>query len=509
MDSKYEEVRAASSEISTLDNETLETSILNLQHNYWNQLEMANRITSDEKYLLLDYDNGTSVEDRISLLEERGLELCTLFIKILRGQNPDHIRYVLTLINQVLTADHEQGVYFNDIKNCHDPFFGILTRQSDLTQYESGMACKVLALILSQVDADGAAVDRFLLWLSTSINQITANRTVDNGRSGASPAQKIIPLLMAVKVMLKTPQTLRNGSHHPQVVFVRRNGLQSLVSVFGNPGIAKNTQTLYVCGFCIWLLSFNDRVLDDLKRVGVVRFLVDTVKTVGREKVVRICFSILYNLLSKSESDSVDQDADEDELKSKLEEKKAPVAANVNFAEDMVGQQLHKTVESLMQRKWKDEDILTSLNFVHKKLQIVLQQLSSFEMYAAEIMSGKLRRSPVHTEDFWRNNYKAFEGNSYALIGKLVGFLDAKHDVDTLEMACLDLGEFARFHPDGRSVISHFHGKTRLMALMNHNNTAVAKQALLSVQKIMLTNWEALSKSASTGLSSLGRSARS
>ena len=92
-------------------------------------------------------------------------------------------------------------------------------------------------------------------------------------------------------------------------------------------------------------------------------------------------------------------------------------------------------------------------------------------------------------------------------------------------MACYDLGEFARFHPEGRRVLHqlgysclfsqlfidlYLGAKTRLMQLINHENNglavvapamlifafcvvcvclAVSQQALLSVQKVMLNNW--------------------
>jgi len=317
-------------------------------------------------------------------------------------------------------------------------------------------------------------------------------------------AAKLIPLLMALKVVLKAPQSLENAETHPQIKFVAMQGIACLVAVLKNKEIAKNQQTLYVCGFCVWLLTFNDRLMESLKTAEIVTTLVEIVQSVTREKVVRICFSCLQNLLLKD----ADTEPDEEEKeKNDTKVNRASAKKSYKFAEDMVGQQLHKVVQGLMSRKWKDTDLTDSMRLVDKRLRVVLRKLSSFEMYTAEALSGKLnRRSPVHTEDFWRSNFREFEGRNWRFVRKIISFLDEKkYDDETLEMACFDLGEFARFHPDGRRVIKRLHGKSRVMMLMNSDNSGVAKQALLCIQKIMLKNWEELNKSAKAGLSSLGR----
>lgn len=74
---------------------------------------------------------------------------------------------------------------------------------------------------------------------------------------------------------------------------------------------------------------------------------------------------------------------------------------------------------------------------------------------------------------------------------KLVKLLDSDNDL-TLEVACFDLGEFARFHPDGRLLLDKLHAKRKLMVQMSHPSAKVSKMALLAVQKLMVQNWESL-----------------
>ncbi len=57
--------------------------------------------------------------------------------------------------------------------------------------------------------------------------------------------------------------------------------------------------------------------------------------------------------------------------------------------------------------------------------------------------------TPVHNERFFRENMDRFGDDNYALVRMLLGNLDSQDDL-TVEVACYDLGEFARFHADGR-----------------------------------------------------------
>ena len=130
---------------------------------------------------------------------------------------------------------------------------------------------------------------------------------------------------------------------------------------------------------------------------------------------------------------------------------------------------------------------------------------STFEIYQTEVKSKSLKESPVHTnEAFWRENITQFETNNFDLVGRLVLIVrDASEPAEVREIAAWDLGEFARFHPDGRRVVTKLGGKQALMLLMTEKNQKLAKAALLATQKIMVNNWEFLQKSSAAGVQSL------
>ncbi len=81
---------------------------------------------------------------------------------------------------------------------------------------------------------------------------------------------------------------------------------------------------------------------------------------------------------------------------------------------------------------------------------------------------------------------------------KVIALLDKSDSELTQTVACSDLGEFARFHPDGKRIITQFGGKNKLMALMAQKSGSgkVTSAALLAVQKLMVNNWEHLAPGA-------------
>jgi len=269
-------------------------------------------------------------------------------------------------------------------------------------------------------------------------------------RAAALWPQTQLAALLSLKALLKNPDL--------HLAFEVEQTVQPLTAILKRE--TKNMQPLYLAGFCVWLLTFNVEMDGVLHNAGVVAALTGVLKVVVREKVVRIALATLTNLLGRS-----------------------------HFTEEMVGVDLHRLAPQLAQRKWKDADIVADVARLVDVLTRRINELSSFELYVAELQAGALRRSPVHNEKFWRTNALKFEDNNFVLVKSLIAQLDSDKE-DALEMACYDLGEFARFHPDGKRVIAKFDGKTKLMALMTHRDAAVAKAALLAVQKVLVQKWD-------------------
>jgi len=124
-----------------------------------------------------------------------------------------------------------------------------------------------------------------------------------------------------------------------------------------------------------------------------------------------------------------------------------------------------------------------------------MNKMSSFDRFRHEALSGKLDWSqPSHkSERFWRENVTRFEENDHEVLRKLGEIIDDQNtDARVLALACWDVGEFVRFHPRGKMIIEKVDCKIPMMKCLTHNNDKVRGEALLALQKLMVTNWEYL-----------------
>lgn len=66
----------------------------------------------------------------------------------------------------------------------------------------------------------------------------------------------------------------------------------------------------------------------------------------------------------------------------------------------------------------------------------------------------------------------------------------SKEESQTVTLALGDLGEFARFHPYGKTILEKLGAKEKAMELLNDRNRAIREAALLCTQKIMIHQWQ-------------------
>lgn len=201
-----------------------------------------------------------------------------------------------------------------------------------------------------------------------------------------------------------------------------------------------------------------------MAQTGVIVALANICRGVAKEKVVRVSIATLINMLGKGECNDI-----------------------------MVTCGWIKILQSLKQRKWADEDIKDDINTLLAALEKNMQELSSFEVYKKEVISGDLEWTPVHkSTQFWKENADKLEENKGELVKTLVGYLKSDNPT-VVAVACYDLGEFIRFNPAGKKLLNEAGAKATVMGLLSHKDAEVQKQSLTCVQKLMVTNWEFLS----------------
>ena len=176
----------------------------------------------------------------------------------------------------------------------------------------------------------------------------------------------------------------------------------------------------YLLLLCIWLFSFVPEAapLFRVKQYNLVTELAHSLNTYDSEKVIRVVVAIVQNLIKH-------------------------VAGELTSGGGI------RKLNLLNQRVFKDKDISETLKVVIDVLNANYDVLTSFDLYVKELASGVLRRGPRHTDDFWKENVRAFEFEDFKYLKELIALL-ASADAETVCVACGDIGAFAVFYPNGR-----------------------------------------------------------
>lgn len=226
---------------------------------------------------------------------------------------------------------------------------------------------------------------------------------------------------------------------------------------------------LYKCVFSMWLLSFDQQIASEFKQIGVVQKLDEILGSSRTEKVVRICLTLLKGLLDDGA-----------------------------FSAEIVETNLHATVVNLEYEKWRDAELYDEIRAVANQLSNELQLVSNFDRYEHELYRGVLKWGFVHTSKFFRENIMKFEHTEFSPIKALGALVHGPNsDTMTLAVACHDIGEFVALHPMGKTIVTELSIKERVMELMASSGDdmhEVRREALLCCQKIMLNNWQSVSK---------------
>jgi len=365
---------------------------------------------------------------------------------------------VLQLILAVLSVPKNAAPFFELNKDPYEPFTGILLRPDFRAASRSA---QIIASLLTKAPAGRAPeqlVEQIVIWAHKNL---TGSESAQSGSSASGATEQIESVLSVLQVLLRE-ESLR-------LFYTSRDGITRLHNVLRNSN-KNNFEIMYRSTYCLWLLSYTAQITDNMFPQQLIFTLSEILKNVTKEKVVRITLALFRNLLDHGKNN-----------------------------QHLIESGALKTITTLLQnKKWGDEDIVEDLQLLSTTLEKNMALMSSFDHYKKEVLSRGLEWTPMHKrESFWRENAHQFEENNFAIINALVEILQDPNSSNLcLAVACNDLGEFVRFHPRGRSILgnANYSGKTAIMKLMVHQDPEVQKQALLAVQKLMVTNWEYLNK---------------
>jgi len=362
------------------------------------------------------------------------------------------LQYLLVMIDDLIVENHSRVNIFKHYaasvkESPWTGFFNLLTRNDGFIVNQTSAIITKMACWSSN-GMDDKNLHSYVTWLRDQL------RVPNN--------EYLQSVCRCLQILLRL-DPYRNA-------FVDIDGVSTLVAVLsGRVGF----QVQYQLIFCLWCLTFNEDIAARLEKYSIIPILADIMSEAVKEKVQRIILATYRNLLEKPEETSVKQ----------------------QNAVNMVQCKLLKQLEILTDKKFDDEDMVEDIKFLAEFLETSVQDLSSFDEYVTEVKSGRLEWSPVHKEiRFWRENAPRLNEGNYELLRMLIHLLNTNPDPLILSVAAHDIGEYVRHYPRGKHVLEQIGGKVAVMRHLSHEDPNVRYEALLSVQKLMVHNWEYLGR---------------
>ncbi|BBN17967.1 V-type H+-transporting ATPase subunit H [Marchantia polymorpha subsp. ruderalis] len=432
----------------------------------WETYMTAKLITSTGLQLLRRYDHRPD-NVQAALLDENGVAYVRVFVGILRDITKEEtVEYMLAVIDDMLSANPKRARLFHDKAlsgdDVYGPFLRLLSKRKWFIQETS---CKILTLIISARPSEEISMYEENGSSSSSSNGAQKQPSDDFDKtlagvvewlcvqlkSPSHPTRAIPTAVSALAILFREAKV--------RALFVEAGGVKSLVPLISPASTQQYIQLLYEATLSVWLLTFYERATEAMAETKIIHQLVEVVKVSTKEKVVRVALLSLRNLVKKG-----------------------------NFAAELVGLGMPKIIQNLRLQAWSDEDLNAALDELESTLKDSAKELNSFDRYKQEVFSGNLDWTPMHKDQsFWRENIKRFEDDDYQVLRILITILETSRDGKTLAVACSDISQFIQNHPTGRGIVSDLKAKDRVMRLMAHEKPDVAREALLCVQKILLS----------------------
>eukprot|EP00045_Choanoeca_perplexa_P007557 m.69377 g.69377 ORF g.69377 m.69377 type:complete len:473 (+) comp14121_c0_seq1:83-1501(+) len=409
------------------------------------KIKAFDRASAEEKAQLLRDDNG----------EEYFKIILGLFVKV---NKVDTLRYLITMLDD-LVAENDVALPLMikaaaSLDQGSGPqavwlyFVKPLEKRDD--SYLSHQCARMVArLVLAEQNVDESSIKHFLDWCNDQFT--TADRP---------------GVLLALTSLSRV---LRRDSF--RWAFIKHTKLPSTFKTLLNP--EANLQQLYQALLCLWVLTFNAEVVEQLNDMvhGWLAPTCDVLVEAGKEKLVRMAVAFLKNMLIKSSR-----------------------TTSHEYATLMISHKVLPRVKAIVhQKQYTDEELLADAEIVEQQLKMAMDTLSSYDEYVAELKSGKLEWSPAHrSERFWRESVTKLNDNNYALLKLLIAYLKEEGDSQSVAVAVHDVGEYVRHYPYGKRALEELGAKALVMAHMAHEDSQVRYESLIAVQKLMTDQWEFL-----------------
>jgi len=406
----------------------------------WANFVKVGLLNDSELQTILSFDKK-SIDDKLDLLDEEsfGPSCLGLLFRLLGSLHSlDSVQYIAALLNDVISAEPDRVlrtvVALSATADIVTPLFTALERPE-----HDWFLCRESALLLASV---------FCAHNSTLATEKALERMFSFLK-----AELCFEDILHVRIAVNTLQRLlqRPELRKP----IGSQSLPLLTNVVSANTQPLKFQLLYETIFCVWLTLF-DPELAETPYPELVEALSAVLRLIPKEKCRRVSVASLRRLALSREN-----------------------------RQSMLACRVLKAIAPLMGVKSDDPEFADDLRNLSSALTREEAEMSSWDVFRAELYSGHLSWSPVHRSDkFWRENVAKLAEENAEPLRRLVAIANGS-DPLAIAVACSDLGEFSRFHPRGRTLIAEVNAKEALLGLLTHTDPDVRRNALFALQKIM------------------------
>ncbi|ORX49800.1 ATPase, V1 complex, subunit H [Hesseltinella vesiculosa] len=405
----------------------------------WQDYQRSGLLTFDEVAMIQHVENASAQEIDL-IMQEHGLHYAGLYLDLMgKLARIDAVKKVLVMIQEMLNSDEEGRIALFHQASTHRPDYPFQPFHKALPindEFIGLQASKVLTLLLTSTDRQDQDIADLFRWMTFQLQQ-----------QNAYVVDIHIQMLTCLFHVPDYRLVFWNSLHAPDMlVAIVKQGNQ-------------DPQKVYETLFALWLLTFHRTVASQLnQKFDLLPTLIDIAKSAVKEKVIRMTMAIFRNLID--------------------------LAPRQNLAAMLVGELL-TLVQHLSTRRWQDQELVEDIQCIQEQLQENFHSLTTFEVYASEVETGKLEWSPPHqSETFWRRHAIKLNEDDDRLLRQLTRLLVTSQQPKVLAIACHDLGQYAKhMSKDGKSQLEKVGAKQKIMELMTHHDQQVRYQALTATQK--------------------------
>ncbi|KAL0090381.1 ATPase, V1 complex, subunit H [Phycomyces blakesleeanus] len=403
----------------------------------WSDYKGAGLITEDEVAMIAHVENKSS-EEISSAMSEHGIHYAAMYLSLIHKlARVDAIQKVLILIHDMIHDHDERIQLFHEASKGKEgfpftPFHRALHINDEFITIQSS---KILTMLICSSPKQDPNINEFFRNITFQLQSRQAH---------------------TVELNIQILNALFHIPPYRMIFWDTLHAMNSLVNVLKRG--SSNPQKVYETLFAIWLLTFEKQISTHLNaKYDVIPTLIDIAKSAVKEKIIRIVVAIFKNFIQ--------------------------LAPKSNLSAMLVAKLL-PFVEHLGTRKWSDQDMKDDIGFIQTELQGSFQSMTTFEVYASELETGKLEWSPPHkSENFWRENASRLDEEGHKLLKILARLLSSSSPL-VLAIACHDLGQYVKYRPtEGKQLLQSIGAKQRIMKLMTHEDPDVRYYALSATQK--------------------------